>query len=438
MEWYYIALILFASLFFLLFLGMPVAFCFIFINIMGGIFVLGGEKGLNQLILSTFESVSTFSLAPVSLFVFMGEILFHSGVALIVIDAADKAFLGPLPGRLSLLTVGTSAGLSAMSGSTVGTTALLGSMLLPEMRRRGYSKLMSLGPILGAGGLAIMIPPSGLAVILGALARISIGKILIGGLIPGLLMAVLYAGYIIIRCRLNPALAPSYDVTPVPWSQKIISISKSILPVGLLFFLVVGLIILGIATPSEAAAAGCFGALMLTVFYRKFRLSVVKKSLRGTLHITVMIFMIIAGAKGYSQILAFTGATRSLAEVASTLPIAPILIIVAMQVVLLFLGMFMDQTAMMMITLPVYMPIIQALRFDPVWFGVLVLINLEIAFTSPPFGALLFVMKGVAPPDTSMADIYRATIPFIMCDLIAMGLIMIFPAIATWLPGLII
>jgi tripartite ATP-independent transporter DctM subunit len=208
--------------------------------------------------------------------------------------------------------------------------------------------------------------------------------------------------------------------------------------VALVFFLVVGLIILGIATPSEAAAAGCFGSFLLTVLYRKFSFQVMKEAVTGTLHITVMIFMIITGATGYSQIMAFTGATRHLAEFASTLPITPILVIIAMQVVLLFLGMFMDQMAMMMITLPVYMPIIHALNFNPVWFGILVLISLEIAFTSPPFGALLFVMKGVAPPDTTMGDIYQATIPFILCDIIAMSLIMAFPAIAVWLPELVI
>jgi tripartite ATP-independent transporter DctM subunit len=436
MEWYFIAIILFSSLFLLLFMGLPVAFCFTFINVIGGIFIVGGERGLNQLVLSIYDSVSTFSLAPVPLFVFMGEILFHSGIGLIVINAADKAFLGRLPGRLSLLTVGTSAGLSAMSGSTIATTALLGSLLLPEMRRRGYSKSMSMGPILGAGGLAIMIPPSGLAVILGALARISIGKILIAGILPGLLMAALYGSYIIIRCRLNPALAPAYEVSPISRFEKIISILKSMLPVGLVFFLVVGLIILGIATPSEAAASGCFGSLLLTVLYRRLSLDVIKKATTGTLHITVMIFIIITGAKGYSQILAFTGATRSLAEFAGGLPIPPMLVIIAMQAVLFFLGMFMDQAAMMMITLPVYMPIIQALNLDPVWFGVLVLISLEIAFTSPPFGALLFVMKGVAPPDTTMMDIYKAALPFIVCDAIAMGLIMAFPGIALWLPGL--
>jgi len=277
MEWYFTALILFASLFFLLFLGLPVAFCFIFINIMGGVFILGGERGLNQLILSCYDSVSTFSLAPVPLFVLMGEILFHSGIALTVIDTADRAFLGRLPGRLSLLTVGCSAGLSAMSGSTVGTTALLGSVLLPQMRRRGYSKAMSMGPILGAGGLAIMIPPSGLAVILGALARISIGKILIAGILPGLLMAALYSSYIIIRSRLDPSSAPAYEVDHLSLSEKMISVIRTMVPVGIVFFLVVGLIILGVATPSEAAAAGCFGSLLLTILYRRLSLEVLKK-----------------------------------------------------------------------------------------------------------------------------------------------------------------
>lgn len=436
MEGYLIALALLAALLLLMFLGTPIAFCFIFINLMGGIFILGGEKGINVLILSIFEAVSTFSLAPVPLFVLMGEILFHSGVALIVIDAMEKVLPARLPGRLSLLAVGAATGLAAMSGSAMGTTALLGSLLIPEMRRRGYSKLMSIGPILGSGGIAILIPPSGMAVILGALARIPIGKLLVAGIIPGLVIAAFYALYIIIKCFFNPALAPSYEMAPVPWSQKILSILKSVVPVGVVFFLVVGLIILGIATPTESAAAGCFGSIFLTVLYKKFRLEVIKKSLKGTLHITVMIFMIITGARGYSQILAFSGATRALVEWVASLPISPILVIIAMQVALLLIGTYMEEMSMLMITLPVYMPIVEVLRFDPVWFGILVLLNVEIALFSPPFGGVLFVMKGVSPPDTSMLDIYRVSLPFLMIQVLVMGLIMIFPTIPLWLPRL--
>jgi tripartite ATP-independent transporter DctM subunit len=435
MEWWVVALIFFAGVLFLLFSGLPVALCFVVINIIGAICILGGQRGLYQLILSASESVSSFSLVALPLFVFMGEILFHSGVGQIVIDAVDRN-LGRLPGRLSLLTVVSATGLSTLSGSTIGTTALLGSLLLPEMRRRGYAKPMSLGPIIGCGSLAMLIPPSGLAVTLGALAHISIGKLLIGGVLPGLLLAVLFASYIIIRCHLNPTLAPSYDVTAISLGQRVAVIFKSILPAGFIFFLVVGLIILGIATPTEAAAAGCVGSLFLAAAYRKLTLDLIKKATAATLQLTAMILLIVATSKGYGQIMAFTGATRNLAQFAANLSVDPILVVVLMQFVLLILGMFMDQMPMMMITIPVYMPIVEVLKIDPVWFGVLMLISLDVGFTSPPFGMSLFVMKSVAPDDVSMGDIYRAAIPFVMLSVLGIILIMRFPAIATLLPSL--
>ena len=295
---------------------------------------------------------------------------------------------------------------------------------------------MTLGPILGSGGLAIMIPPSGLAVLLGALGQISVGNILIAILIPGLLMAGLYATYIIGRCQLQPSIAPVYEVTPTPLRQKILAGVRYIMPLGLIIFMVLGLIFLGVATPTEAAATGAIGTFILVALYRRLNWAVVKKSVSGTVQITVMMFIIITGAKTFSQILAFTEATRGLAEFATGLPVAPIIIIIAMQVIVLVMGMLMDITSIMMITLPIFVPVVQSLGFDPVWFAVIFLLNMEMATTSPPFGLTLFVMKGVAPADTTMGDIYRAALPFLGLDLIAMTLIIAFPALALWLPGL--
>ena len=428
-------MIIFGSFAILLVSGMPVAFCFLVLNVIGVAFLWGGEAGLKQLTLSMFESVSSWSLLPVPLFIIMGEVMFHTGIAPLLIDAIDK-WLGRLPGRLGLLAVGAGTLLSTLTGTSLASVAMLGSVLVPEMEKRGYKKSMCLGPILGTGGLAMMIPPSTLAVLLGCLGQISVGKLLIAIIVPGLLMATLYATYIISRCKLQPSVAPVYEVPAISLLEKITAVVRHILPLGLIVLAVTGTIFLGVATPTEAAAAGAFATFILAVAYRRLNWEVVKKSSLGTVQVTIMLFMIISGAKAFSQILAYTGATRGLIELAVGLPLAPIFIIVAMMVLVLIMGCFMDVVAMMMICLPVYIPVVNALGFDPVWFGVLFLLNVEMAATSPPFGLTLFVMKGVAPRDTTMGDIYRAGLPFLGCDLIVMALMIAFPAIALWLPGL--
>ena len=435
MEWWLILLVFIGALLLLLATGIPVAFAFFFINIVGAAIFLGGTVGLRQMILSIFSGLTSFTLAPVPLFVFMGEILFHSGMAVRTLDVLDK-WMGRLPGRLSLLTVAGGTIFSNLSGSTMANTAMLGSLLVPEMTRRGYSKSMTLGPILGTGGIAMIIPPSAIAIILGTLSRVSIGSLLLAGIIPGLLMALLYGVYIVVRCTANPSLAPSYQVSAVPLVEKLSALFKYVLPLTSIVFLVVGLIFLGVATPTEAAAMGSVGSLVLAALYRSLNFKIATKAVTGALEVTVMTFMIIAGSITFSQILAFTGASRGLVEFVVGLQLSPIFLVIIMMALLMILGAFMDQISMMMITIPIFMPVIKAMGFNPVWFGILMLINLEIAFTSPPFGLLLFVMKGVAPKGTSMGDIYRAAIPFIVCDLLALTLILIFPALATWLPGL--
>ncbi|MFC1995960.1 TRAP transporter large permease subunit, partial [Chloroflexota bacterium] len=310
-----------------------------------------------------------------------------------------------------------------------------GEGLVPEMEKRGYKKSMSLGPILGSGGLAIMIPPSDLAILLGAVGRISIGRILMAIIIPGVLLAVLYATYVIIRCWLQPSIAPSYEVPHVSLSEKLSVGARYILPIGVIVFLVIGVVFLGIATPTEAAATGALGTFILAAFYRKLNWKVAKKSINGTVQLAVMMLMIIVGATAFSQILAFSGASQGLVNVASNLPVDPILIIVGMQILVIFLGMFMEQVSIIMITLPLFMPIILSMGFSPVWFAVIFLLNMEMATTTPPFGLSLFVMKAVAPPNTTMGDIYKAALPFLGVALIVMGLIIAFPAIALWLPS---
>ncbi|MFC1980206.1 TRAP transporter large permease subunit [Chloroflexota bacterium] len=436
MDWTFALLLIVGSLIIMMLSGMPIAFGFLVVNIMGAFLFLGGIVGLKQLIYNTFASLNMFALLPLPLFILMGEVLFHSGVAPHMLDALDK-WLGRVPGRLSLLAVGCSTLFATLSGSGMANVALLGSTLAPEMEKRGYKKAMTLGPILGSAGLAQMIPPSTLAVLLGAIAGISIGSILVAIIVPGLIMAAIFAAYILVRCTLQPSLAPTYEVPPTPLLEKLVSFVQHILPAGFIIFLVTGVIFTGVATPTEAAAMGAFGTFILAAAHRKLNWGIAKKSIMGTTRITVMMFMIIAGALPFSQILVMSGASRGVVEYAVGLPLSPIMVLVMMQIILLIMGTFMDVVAMMMVTIPLYMPIISALGFNEVWFAVIILLNMDMGAISPPFGLNLFVMKGVAPPGTTMGDIYKASFPFLLCDLLAMALFIAFPSIALWLPGLI-
>jgi len=435
MEWYWILGLIFCALMVLFVIGVPVAFAFLFINIVGVYLLWGGEAGLSQLVLSVYRSVSSFSLLPVPLFILMGEVMFRAGIAPKMMDTLDK-WLGRIPGRLSLLAVGGGTLFSTLSGSAMAGCAMLGSVLVPEMEKRGYKKEMSLGPIIGSGGLAIMIPPSALGVLLASLSRISVGGMLMAIIIPGVIMALLYGGYIVLRAWLQPDLAPTYEIERVPLRRKLVLTCKYVLPLGTIVFLVIGLMFLGVATPTESAALGALGCFVLVFIYRGWNWEVIRGSIAATLRITVMMFMIMTGAVAFSQILAFSGASSGLVSLAGGLDLPPIMILIFMQVILIFMGVFMEPLTIMMVTLPIYMPIIKTLGFDPLWFGTIMLINMEMATTTPPFGLVLFVMKGVAPSDTTMTDIYKAGFPFLVCDAVAMGLLMAFPALALYLPGL--
>lgn len=434
MEWWSVLLFFTLGLIILLSLGFPIAFAFLAMDLLG-VLIFMGPLGLQQITLQIFSSLATFTLAPIPLFILMGELMFHSGIAYNTIDVLDK-WLGRLPGRLSLLAASGGTLFSALSGSTLANTAMLGTVLLPEMQRRGYKPSMTVGPIVGVGGVAMLIPPSALAVVLASIGHISVGQILIGGIIPGLLLGALYTLYIVMRCWINPALAPRYEVTPAAFVEKIVSFIRYVLPLGFIIFMVLGLMLLGLATPTEAAASGVVATLLVTLCFKRLNPKMLKASIVGTLEVTIMVFMIIAASKTFSSILAFSGATQGLLGLVQKLDLYPLLLLLGMQLVVFILGAFMETISIMMICLPIFMPIIKMLGFDPVWFGILMLINFEMGLTTPPFGMLLFVMKGVAPPDISMKDIWLAAFPFIVCDMVAMAIIILWPRLALWLPGL--
>ena len=435
MEWWAILIFLIGGLLFFLAMGLPIAFSFLLINFIAAYIFMGGLDGVSLAVQQIFSSLVSFSLAPIPLFVFMGELMLHSGMAKRTLDVFDK-LIGRLPGRLSLIVITGGALFSTLSGSTIANTAMLGQIMVPEMRQRGYKNPMILGPIVGVGGLAMLIPPSALAVVYASLAQISVGKVLIAGAIPGVILAVLYALYVFGRSRLNPALAPAYEVAHHSLAEKLADFTKYVLPLGFIFFLVLGFIFLGIATPTEAASTGAIGTIILACCYRKFNLDILKKSLKGTLHVSVMAFMIIAASKTYSSILAYTGSTMGLVNLVESLEASRLVVLIGMMVILMILGTFMEQVSMMMITIPMYMPIIEGLGYDPIWFAILMLLNLEMAMSTPPFGILLFVMKGSAPPGTKMGEICLAAAPFLICDLIVMIILISFPAIVLFLPNL--
>ena len=435
LEWFEIGGMMIGLVVGLMALGIPVAFAFLLSNIVGAFLFMGGVAGVEQLINNCTRSVSSFLLVPVPLFILMGEIFFHTGLSQQIFSTLDKLF-GRLQGRLSYMAVVGGTIFAALSGSSISTTAMMGTSMVPEMTARGYKKHMAMGPILGSGSLAILIPPSALVVLLGSLAFIDIGALLIGGILPGLCLAILYTITIYILIKIDPSSAPQYDVDEITFLEKVKLTTIYILPLGLVFFLVVGFIVLGIATPSESAAFCVLGVFILATLFKCMSWSALRKALEGTLVVTVMVLMILLASSTFSQIMAFSGASSELVEWATGFELAPIVMLLAMFAVLLVLGMFVDQISQMMLTIPLFLPLAKSLGFDPVWFGIIIILALEISTVTPPFGLLLFVMMGVAPPNTTFGEVVIAGLPYILCAFVMLGLLVAFPEIVLFLPSL--
>jgi tripartite ATP-independent transporter DctM subunit len=435
MEWWLIISLLFGSMVFLLFTNLPIAFAFLVVNIVAAYFFLGGIPGLIAVVTGVFTSITTFTLLPVPFFILMGELIFHSGLGLNAVNVLDK-WLGKLRGRLSILAIIMGVIIGALSGSTIATCALLGTILLPDMLKRGYSKNMSLGPLMGVGTVDALIPPNALTVVLASLANIDVGQLLMAGIPAGIMMSALYFVYVVVWCHFFPKEAPMYDVPYIPLKEKAMATVQYLLPLGFIIFMVLGFIFLGVATPTEAAATGTLGSFILALIYRRLNWDVIKKSVIGTVKVTVMIFMIVIVSTTYGQILAFTGAASGMTSFITQLSIPPIVILIGMLIVVLIMGCFMETVAIMMITIPIYMPVINAFHYNPIWFGVLMLIALETGLITPPFGVTLFVMKGVAPPEITMSDIWKAVTPYVIVDILCIVLVLVMPVLATVIPSL--
>ena len=428
-----------------------------------------------------FNNAINFSLAPIALFLLMGEILLHTGVAFKAIGAIDR-LISRVPGRLSIVTIIGGTVFSSLSGSTIANTAILGSVLLPDMIKSGYKPSIAMGPIMAVGGIAMLIPPSALAVLLASIAEQSVAQLLIAGIIPGILMATLFFAYVIIRCTINPSLAPSYDPDEsgleqpinfslnigdrVVWSatyqgkyrkpiNRVLPFFLYILPLFIIFIVVVGSIFFKIAAPTEAAALGSLAALGACYFFKLFKNIVqitgidgadftwraIWKSLIETAKINTMILFIIAGSLVFSQALSNSGATDGLLQAINSLEMTKLQVVIMMMLVLLFLGAFMDQVSMLLLTLPFFLLGSSSLQvvfdIDVIWLMVLMLITMEISLLTPPFGLLLYVMKGIAPFDVSLGDVVKSALPFILIELFVLALLIAAPEVAVWLPAMV-
>jgi tripartite ATP-independent transporter DctM subunit len=433
MSWQAAAWLMLGGSTVLLFLGLPVAFSFLVINLLGALLFLGGEAGLQQLVRNSVGSVASFSLTPIPLFILMGEVLFHTGLAVKVIDGVER-LIRQVPGRLAVVAVVAGTVFSAISGSTIATTAMLGSLMLPVMLSRGYHPTMATGPLMAIGAVDMLIPPSALTVLLGSLSGISISKLLIGGVLPGLILSVAFVLYIIARVKLNPALAPATEFTEYRGWAKLRPFFQYVVPLVSIFVVVVASMSAGWATPTESAAIGALFTMVLAAAYRSLTARKLLAALRGTAAISGMILVIILGATTFSQILSFSGASNGLVELIAGQGLSPYAVIAAMMVLLIFLGLFVEQVSMMLITLPIYMPLVQKYGVDPVWFGVMFLICMQLGLLLPPHGLLLMTMKGVAPAEVRMGHIFIAVLPYIVMSLLLLALVFFVPAVALWLP----
>jgi len=428
-----ITIILFGGMFLLLFTGFPIAFG------LGGLslviaFWLWGPNSVGMALFGALAIVRYSLLICIPLFVFMGMMLYHSGLADDLYTMFEH-WLAPVPGSLSVATVGVCTMFAAMVGSVDPAILTMGSTALPIMRQRGYSKSLVTGCIMAGAALGFLIPPSVIAILYALVAKESIGKLFAGGLFPGLLLAVLICIYIIIRVKFQPHLAPMLPKEDrLPWVEKFKLLRGALWPVTIILA-TMGAILSGLTTPVEASAVGAGLALIATALKRRLSWAVLKDSTLQTIKLTTIAMWIFMAALTFGKVYSALGAKDLIELITIGLPLPPMGILIIMMLTFFVLGAVLDDTAILFITMPIYVPIIRLLGFDPVWFGVLYLVNMQMAFLTPPFGYCLFLMKGVAPPDISMMDIYKSVWPFVIIQGIGLVIIVLFPQLALWLPS---
>ncbi|NOX32673.1 MAG: TRAP transporter large permease subunit [Deltaproteobacteria bacterium] len=424
-----VTLLLFGGLIVLLILGVPVAFAF------GGItvlltYVLEGSNTLFIVATTTYKQITDPNLITIPLFLLMGNFLLHSGIS----DRMFKSlgyWISGIRGGLAIVSIGVCVALAMCGGFGPGILTM-GLIAVPAMLSQSYDKSLALGSVMAGGVLGTIIPPSIIMIIFAYIARISIGKLFLAGFVPGLITASLYVLYITVQCRTKPEYAPSLK-EKVTWQLRLSSLKDILLP-ALLIVLVLGSIFFGIATPTEAAGVGAAGAFLICILLKKLSWKVMWESCRQTMSITGMVFWILIGATLFSVFYTSQGAQSLVTELISSLNINRWVILAFMQLILLVLGMFMDDYAVVTVCAPIFVPIAVVLGFDPIWFSIVFILNMQVAYLTPPFGWALIMMKGVAPPDISTRDIWRSVPPFVIMQLIVLIFVMIFPQLALWLP----
>ncbi|MEK9644265.1 MAG: TRAP transporter large permease subunit [Alphaproteobacteria bacterium] len=433
MEWYWILTIGIAILVALFMTGAPIFLAFLII-IVSGIVMLLGDAAFGMVVNSVYETATTAALGTVPLFILLGEILFRSGCMEVLLDSIDK-LVGRVRGRQYVLSISLSTVLGALSGSAIAVGAMLGRSLLPIMRSRGYDTNLSIGTILAGACLAPIIPPSILAIIVGTLADVSIAALLIAGVIPGLLLAAMFVAACLIKVRIDPSLAPEDDEgAQIDLKSKLKALA-GLLPFSVIIFMVMGLIMLGVATPSESAATGVLGAILTAAYYRRLSFRMLFEAVGEAALLASVILLILCSAVMFTQLLAFTGATSALTEVVTSLDVNRWVMFFLMMLLPFILCMFIDQLGLMLVVIPIYLPILKVLEFDPVWFWLLFLLNITLGAITPPFGYVMFAVKAAAQ-DIPMGDIFRASWLFVGLTLIGMAVMTIFPDIVTFLPSL--
>ena len=393
--------------------------------------LIRGPTGILMVGLTTYQKITDVTLLPIPFFVLMGNLLVHSGISDRLFTALNY-WLSGVRGGLAVVAMIVCVILAMCSGFTPGLVTM-GLIAVPAMLKRNYDKSLALGSVMSGGILGDVIPPSLMMIIMGSIARISIGKLFFGGAIPGFICAGMYIAYILIRSRLQPKLAPALE-EEVTWRKRWVSLREVFIPM-VLVILILGTIFTGIATPSEAAAVGALGALLCCILYGKFNWQVISASCMETIKITGMALWILVTATLFGQVYASAGAQDMIMTLVTGMEVNRWFVIIGMQIILLIFGMFMDDFAIIIICAPIFMPIAISLGFDPIWFGIVFILNMQIAYMTPPFGWCLIMMKGIAPPEVTTTDIWRSVPPFVGMQLLVLILTMVFPALALWLPG---
>ena len=426
-----IGLLSFGVMMFLIILGVPIAFSML-ATAAGGLYIIQGLSYATNQISSTFwDQATNFVFIAVPMYFLMGQLVYRTNIAGDLYDCVYK-WLGRLPGGLAITSVVACAGFGAVSGGSVTAVATMGPMCMPAMRRYNYDDSLATGSIASAGTLGILIPPSIILVVYGIWTESSIGALFIAGIIPGILMTIGYSATIWIRCIINPALGPIGESFPL--SEKVSSLTK-LLPVLLTFLVVIGGIYAGVFTPTEAAAVGVFALLVISLAMRRLNWESLSKSLLETMHTSAMIFVIIIGGHMMGKFVVQTGLTQGLIDWMQGLGLGPLATMLMISILYIILGLFLDVWGMLILTLPFVYPVILALGFDPVWFGIFIVVMVEIALITPPIGINVYVMHNIAP-DVELVDIFKGVMPFVLVSLIFVVLLTAFPEMALFLVDL--